>query len=153
MKIHPQPAQLNGIISLVLTAQFVGDSTDANDQALIQAYGDPVVDLGGSFTNGQAVGPFTFNTTAPSVPVGLTTQMQSKEIRFMTQLPQVQPGPHGLRGGLGAPSEARPLDIITPNPSLAATVYTASVQARIASVMAALRAKTAPLVTLPDATV
>ena len=153
MKIHPQPSQLNGIITLVLTAQFIGDLTDANDQALIQAYGDPLVDLAGQFTNGQPVSPFVFNTTVPTLSVGLTTMMQSKTIRFMTQLPAA-PANVSRHAGVGSnPWEPQPLDIITPNPSMAAGIYAAAIQARIQAVMAALRAKTAPIVTLPDTTV
>lgn len=145
MKIHPQVTHANGIVTVLITPQFIGDPTDQDDRDRITAYGDPLINMGGSFSDGAPT-PFTFATAAPEVWAKLTTEMQGKAVRFMTQLPLAvagQPAP-----------VAGPLDIITSDPVKAATTYVTALQARIATAMGALRLKTpAKLATLPDTTV
>jgi hypothetical protein len=51
MKVHTIVSQANGIISVTLQAMFIGDSTDATDKALMAAFGDPEVNIAGSFTD------------------------------------------------------------------------------------------------------
>ena len=51
MKIHPVVIQQNGIVSVTMQALFVGGANDATGQQRIEAYGDPVVQLGGQFTD------------------------------------------------------------------------------------------------------
>ena len=145
MKIHPQVTHLNGVITVTLVPQFIGADTDADDAARISAYGDPQINLGGSFSDGAPT-PFTFVTGHPEVWVGLMQQMQYRPARFMTQLPTPQAGePAPVQG---------PLDVITNDPVRAATTYATTVQARIAAAMTALRARTpVKLTTLPDLTV
>ena len=146
MKIHPQVTHLNGVITVTLVPQFVQEATDADDAARISAYGDPQVNLGGSFSDGATPTPFTFVTGYLEVWVGLMTGMQYRAARFMTQLPTPQAGdPIPAQG---------PLDVITNDPVKAATLYASSIQARILAVMTTLRAKTpAKLTTLPDLTI
>jgi hypothetical protein len=145
MKIHPQITHLNGIVSVVFTAQFVGDPTDASDRDHITAYGDPLVNLGGSFSDGATPTPFTFSTGSPEVWTHLTTEMQGKVVRFMSQIPPAQNGQSALAG---------PLDVVTSDPVTAATLYVTAIQARIATVMGQLRLKSpAKLSSLPDSIV
>ena len=140
MNIHPSVTHLNGIVTVALAAQFTGALTDADDRARISSYGDPLVNLGGSFSDGDPT-PFTLVTGSTEVWVPLTTRMQDRAIRFMTQLPAGE----GVVG---------PLDVITSDPVKAAGVYVPAIQARIAGIMASLRAKTpAKLATLSDSTV
>lgn len=145
MKIHPEIVHLNGVVSVVLKPQFLGDPTDADDRARIAAYGDPKVNMGGQFAGTGDPAPI-YTTGAPEVWVALTTEMPSKVVRFMTRLPDAV---------LGQPAPAQgPLDVITTDPVAAATVYVAAIQARIASAVGALRLKSpAKLVSLPDTTV
>jgi hypothetical protein len=133
--------QANGIISIRLTANFVGDHTDATDKALIAAYGDPQISLVG---NGVFTAPlpgsspptnfsFTFPTT--EYYVGITTKMSSKTIRFMQSLPGVPPIDDPNRP---APQQG-PLDCITVYPAFALEAwYTAMVNA-ITTALTALR--------------
>lgn len=157
MNIHPVVTQANGIISMSIEAQFIGDSTDASDKALIQAYGDPKINLAGTFTDSAASLVFAFPAT--ELYVGLTTQMQNYTARFMLSLPPQSPyppngpfppgncppnfywqwnQPQGNRQpGLG------PLDCITTNPTTAVTFwFNTIVTSRIVPVMTALRAMT-----------
>ncbi len=145
MKFHPVVVSLNGVVTVQLQAQFIGDSTDATDKTYIQGYGDPQVNLAGNFSDGATPTPFTFATASQSQYVGLTTAMQGQTARFMTQLPPAQPGqPLPVAG---------PLDVITANPAKAAQVWTEAIQARCAAAMVALRALPAPLSTLSDTTI
>lgn len=146
MKIHPQVTHLNGVITVTLVPQFVQESTDADDAARISAYGEPRVNLGGSFSDGAIPTPFTFTTGHLEVWAGLMTSMPYRAARFMTQLPTPV-------AGEAIPVQG-PLDVITNDPVKAATVYATAIQARVAAVMTALRTKTpAKLTTLSDLTV
>lgn len=145
MKIHPEITHLQGIVSVTLKAQFVGDATDDDDRRRIAAYGDPLVNLGGQFTGLGDPAPI-YATTSAEVWVGLTQGMPKRTIRFMTQLPEAAPGQ--------LPATLGPLDVLTSDPVGGATVYVTAIQARVASAMATLRAKTPiQLTSLPDTTV
>lgn len=137
MVIHPQVSHLNGIILVTLVAKFTGESTDETDRQRISSYGDPLINLGGTFVDGE----FTFSTGAPEVWANLTTDMHKHPVRFMTQLPEGETS-------LGA------LDVLTANPVHAAETYVPTIGTRIALAMTQLRAKTpAKLVSLSDTTV
>lgn len=145
MKIHPEITHLQGIVSVSLKAQFVGDVADDDDRRRIAAYGDPLVNLGGQFTGLGDPAPI-YATGAPEVWVGLTQEMPKRTVRFMSKLPDPAPG-------LPTPTQG-PLDVITSDPVGGATVYVAAIQARIASAMTTLRGKTPVQLTfLPDTTV
>ena len=138
MKVHPQVTHMNGIITVALIPQFIGDETDDNDRARIGAYGQPMINLGGSFSDDQTPTPFTFSTGSPEVQAGVITAMPNMPARFMSENPTSQGS----------------LDVITPNPVLAATIYAAAIQARVATAFQALRALTPEkLTSLPDQTV
>ncbi len=145
MKIHPVVQHLNSIVSVTLQASFVGDPTDATDKQRIAAYGDPQVNLAGTFID-PVGGTFTFSFPVSEYYKGVTTGMASNPVRFMTQLPIGIPGQP-------APTQG-PLDCITSDPVLAATAWAAVMDTRISDALATLRAYTpAQLTTLPDATV
>lgn len=145
MKIHPEVTHLNGIVSVSLKAQFLGDATDADDRARMSAYGAPLINLGGQFSGVGDPAP-VYVTGAPEVWVKLDTELSGKVTRFMTRLPDAVAGqPTPVQG---------PLDVITPDPVAAATAYVTAIQARIASAMGVLRLKTpVKLSSLPDTTV
>lgn len=146
MKIHPVVVQQAGIVSVSMQATFVGDSTDSTDKQRIVAYGDPLVNLGGLFTD-PANTPFSFTFPASQLYVGLTTQMASYTARFMTTLPVA------TMPGWPTPAQG-PLDCLCSNPVEAATVWAAAIEAQALTVMTTLRAfSPAQLVSLPDATV
>ena len=157
MKVHPVYSQLNGIITVTLQAQFVGDSTDPSDKTKIAAYGDPQVNLGGTYTDPSNTG-FTFSMPATELYVGITTQMQGYPARFMKNVPPVAPTayPGQVSAHLSGyqPAQCQPgsLDCVTTNPTEAATVWVAAVTAAIVAAMTALRAQAA-LPTLSDTTV
>jgi hypothetical protein len=134
MKINPVVTQANGIIQLRIQATFVGDMTDPTDKALIGAFGDPEVNIAGSFTDPNNT-VFTFQFPTTQSYVGITTQLSSQVIQFMTALP----GPQN-------PNQPAPIqgamDCITTNPSEAATAYFNVVVSGIRSAMATLRAQT-----------
>jgi hypothetical protein len=148
MKIHAVVAQANGVISVTLQALFVGDPTDASDKAKIAAFGDPVVNIAGTFADPQNPS-FTFQFPLTEQWVGVTTQMSSFTVRFMEALPGTvnpnQPAP--IQG---------PLDCITTNPSEAATAWANVMMmagsGRIAQAMMQLRSNTLVPV-IPDTTV
>jgi hypothetical protein len=143
MKILAAVQQLNGIVTVTMEAQFIGDSTDATDQQRIAAYGDPQVNLSGMFTDPTNTA-FTFSFPATQLFVGITTQMSSFPARFMTALP---PGtlpwnPNPVQGQL---------DCLTTNPVRAATVWAAAMDTAIATALTTLRALTpAALTSLPS---
>jgi hypothetical protein len=133
MQLHPQVSQANGIISVKLIATFVGDPTDASDKANIAAFGDPQVNLAGTFQD--PLNPaFTFLFPATDIIVGITTQMSSKTARFMLALPTKsnpnQPAP--IQGEL---------DCVTLNPSEAAEAWYSVMTSRIQQSMNILRQK------------
>jgi hypothetical protein len=144
MRIHPNITQLNGVLTIALQAQFVGDQTDTVDEELIAAYGDPQVNLAGPFID-PSDSTFQFSTGAAVVQVGLTQQMFNFPAQFMTSLPPAVPGKP-------IPSQG-PLMVITPNPVRAATIWKNLIVGRINLIMTNLRAQQSPLTSLPDATV
>jgi hypothetical protein len=133
MLITPQVTQANGIIKLKLVATFVGDLTDASDKANIAAFGDPQVNMAGSFQD--PLNPaFTFLFPATDVIVGITTQMSTKTTRFMLALP------NGQNPNQPAPIQGE-LDCITTNPSEACEAYYTVMCQRITQSMLILRQK------------
>jgi hypothetical protein len=146
MKIHTITTQANGIISVVLQPTFVGDQTDSNDKALIAAYGDPQINIAGTFTDPNNPS-FVFQFPVSENFVGLTTQLSSQVAQFMLALPTtVNPNQY-----VQAPVQG-PMACITPNPSQAATVWQSVVVSKIASALMALRSKTL-VPSIPDITV
>jgi hypothetical protein len=144
MKLHPQVTQANGIISVKLIASFVGDPTDTVDKANIAAFGDPNVNLAGTFAD--PLNPaFTFLFPATDIFVGITTQMQSQTARFMLALPSPQ------NPNQPAPIQG-PLDCVTVNPSEAAEAWYTVMTQRIQQQMNILRQKVL-VPTLTDATI
>lgn len=143
MKIHTVVTQANGNISVVLQPSFIGDMTDANDKALIAAFGDPEVNIAGSFVD-PSNSAFTFQFPTTENYVGITTQLSSQVAQFMLALPNGAPyAPAPIQGAMSC---------ITPNPSQAAVAWQAVVVTRITQAMAALRANTL-VPTIPDVTV
>lgn len=148
MKVHAVVSQSNGIISVTLQALFVGDPSDATDKAKIAAFGDPQVNIAGSFSDPNNPS-FTFQFPTTELWVGVTTQMSSQTARFMEALP----GPQNPNQP--APVQG-PLDCVTNNPSEAATAWAnilmAPVTGRIAQAMQQLRSQSL-VPTIPDTTV
>jgi hypothetical protein len=132
MKIHTVITQANGIISVQLQATFVGDSTDATDRALIAAFGDPQVNVAGSFTDPNNLA-FTFQMPTSEKFVGVT-QLTTLSARFMLALPA------GSNPNQPAPIQG-PLDVVTPNPSEAAQAWAAIVTNRVRQAMQSLRSQ------------
>lgn len=133
MKVSPTVTQANGIITIKLQATFVGDPTDASDKANIAAFGDPQVNLAGTFQDPNNLA-FTFLFPATDVMVGVTTQMNSRPVRFMLALPCA-----------GNPNQPAPiqgeLDCVTQNPSEACEAYFTVMCQRITQAMLILRQK------------
>jgi hypothetical protein len=158
MKVSSVLSQKNGIISVQMIASFVGDSTDASDQARIAAFGDPLVDLAGLFTDPNN-NTFSFTFPVSQLFVGITTQMQNFPARFMVQLPVV-PFPGELFNPFALTQSWNPfapgierndhlphlrqgnLDSVNTNPSEAASVWVTQIEARITAAMTTLRALT-----------
>jgi hypothetical protein len=145
MKIHTVVTQANGIISLVIQPSFVGDMTDGNDKALIAAFGDPQVNIAGSYTDtGGSPPPFFFQFPTSEMYVGITTQLSSQVAQFTLALPSGPPNqPAPIQG---------PMMCITPNPSLAAQVWQTTVVSRITQAFASLRNQTL-VPSIPNVTV
>jgi hypothetical protein len=137
MQIKAIVSQANGIISVTLQAVFVGDPTDATDKAKIAAFGDPVVNIAGSFVD-QSNPSFTFAFPTTELWVGVTTQMSSYTARFMEALPGPQ-NPNQPAPVQGA------LDCVTINPSEAATAWASIIMTpgtgRIAQALLQLRSQ------------
>jgi hypothetical protein len=134
MKVQAVVTQANGIISMQIQALFVGDMTDATDKALIAAFGDPEVNIAGTFTDPNNPA-FTFQFPTTQNYVGITTQLSSQTARFMLALPQAQ------NPNQPAPIQG-PMDCITTNPSEAAVAWFNVIVAGIRQSMMALRAQT-----------
>ena len=146
MKIHPIVEHLNSIVTVTLQTSYVGDGTDTTDKQRITSYGDPRINLAGTFQEPLG-GPTTFTFPVADYYKGLTTEMANYPVRFMTQLPVALPGqPATVQG---------PLDCIVSDPVKAAEVWVTVMEStRIPNALTTLRAKTpAALTTLPDATV
>jgi hypothetical protein len=104
---------------------------------------DPISFAGGAASYTQA---FEFNFPASDLYVGVTTQMQGYTARFMTQLP---PAPRGIpeehwehdhRSHHGYRTHGS-LDCVTSSPQQAATFWIATIESRITTLFAILRAK------------
>lgn len=145
MKIHPVVSEQNGIVSVQMQAQFIGDSTDVGDKQRIGAFGDPQVNLAGQMVDAQQTS-FVISFPTTELYVGLTTQMLTYTARFMNALPPA------VLPGQPAPAQG-PLDCITTDPQHAATLWASTVQTRAQMAMTTLRAASAPITTLPDSTV
>jgi len=172
MNVHPIVQQLNGIVSVTIVTSFTGGVLDVTDKQRISAYGDPSINLAGTFTD-PADSTFSFSFLSTSVTAGITTTIQNYTARFMTTaipppvLLPVQTYPYGypysIPGGynpFGYPSYSppapipfpqyqyspagvpSPLDSITPNPVRAATIWVAAIEAAIQGAMTTLRAIT-----------
>jgi hypothetical protein len=137
MKLNAIVSQSNGIISVTIQALFVGDQTDATDKAKIAAFGDPQVQIAGSFSD-PSNPSFTFQFPTTELWVGITTQLSSYTARFMEALP----GPQNPNQP--APIQG-PLDCVTINPSEAAVAWANILMTpgtgRIAQAMMALRSQ------------
>jgi hypothetical protein len=148
MQIKAIVTQANGIISVILQALFVGDPTDATDKAKIAAFGDPQVNIAGTFTDPNNLS-FTFAFPTTEMWVGVTTQLSSLTARFMEALPN-QGNPNQPAPVQGA------LDCVTQNPSEAATAWANILMApgtgRIAQAMMQLRSQIL-VPTIPPTTV
>lgn len=144
MLLHPVVTHQNNIVNVQMTTKFTGEVTDAGDQQRIAAYGDPIINLGGTFVDPMD-SSFSFSTAASDYYVKMTSEMSSKATRFFKSLPQTVSGQ--------APVLA-PLDVITTDPVRAATLYNSIIGDRVNNAMVALRALTpASLTSLPDKTV
>lgn len=146
MLIHPVVQHLGGIVTVSLQASFVGDETDDDDKIRIAGWGDPKVNLAGSFSVQSGESTLTFAFPVAEYFKGVTTEMQNSTARFMTQLPVA---------ALGQPATVQgPLDCVTSDPIVAAEGWASTMDERILFVVDLLRAKDpAQLTTLPDATV
>ena len=148
MKLNAVVSQANGVISVTIQALFVGDPTDPTDKQKIAAFGDPVVNIAGTFAD-PSNPTFTFQFPLTEMWVGVTTQLSSQTVRFMEALPSpVNPNqPAPIQG---------PLDCVTQNPSEAATAWAnimmAPVTGRIAQAMQQLRSQIL-VPTIPPTTV
>jgi len=137
MQVKAIVSQSNGVISVTLQALFVGSPQDASDKSKIAAFGDPVVNIAGNFTDPNNPA-FTFAFPTTEMWVGITTQMSSYTAQFMEALP----GPQNPNQP--APIQG-PLDCVTINPSEAAQAWANILMmpgsGRIAQSMAILRAQ------------
>lgn len=138
MKINAIVTQANGIISVTLQATFVGDATDASDKQKIAAFGDPQINIAGTFTDPNNP-TFTFQFPTTELWVGITTQLSSQVARFMEALPGTQ------NPNMPAPIQG-PMDCVTTNPSEAASAWANIIMTpgtgRIAQAMQQLRQQT-----------
>lgn len=134
MKVQAIVTQANGVIQMKIQALFVGDMTDSTDKALIAAFGDPEVNLAGTFTDPNNPA-FTFQFPTTQNYVGITTQMSSITAQFMLALP----GPQNPNQP--APIQG-PMDCITTNPSEAAVAWFNIIVASIRQAMLNLRMQT-----------
>jgi hypothetical protein len=148
MKLNAVVSQSNGIISVTIQALFVGDPTDSTDKAKIAAFGDPQVNIAGTFAD-PSNPSFTFQFPTTELYVGVTTQLSSYTARFMEALPSAQ------NPNMPAPIQG-PLDCVTINPSEAATAWANILMApgtgRIAQAMMQLRSQML-VPTIPSTTV
>src|SRR5271170_7239842 len=126
MFIHTIIGQNNGIITVVMQASFNGQPSpqqDATDQAKISAFGDPPINIAGSFTDPNN-NQFTFQFPQTELWVGVTSELSSQTARFYVALPSTTvPGQ--------VPPIQGPLDCITPNPSEAAAAWVSVITSRI----------------------
>lgn len=132
-------------MSVTLQSSFVGDTDDTTDKQRIAAYGDPLVNMAGTFVDPDD-SSYSFSLGSQEVYRGITTQMLLYPVRFMTKLPETTLGQ--------PPSVLGPLDAIVADPVRAATVWSAVMSDRILLAMTTLRAKEpAQLISLSDTTI
>lgn len=145
MFLHPVVNHLGGIVSVTLQASFVGDATDQTDKERISAYGDPQVNMAGTFVD-PGDSSYSFSLGSQEVYRGITTEMLLYPARFMVNLPETTIGQ--------PPTVQGPLDSVVMAPTRAASVWSTVMADRITQAMTTLRAKTpAQLTTLPDSTI
>jgi hypothetical protein len=134
MLVHTIIGQNNGIITVVMQASFNGQPSQQQDQtdtAKIGAFGDPPINIAGSFTDPNN-NQFTFQFPLTEDWVGVTTELSSQTARFYVALPATTvPGQ--------VPPVQGPLDCITPNPSEAAAAWVNVITGRIKQAMQQLR--------------
>ena len=146
MQLVPQVTHLDGIVTVAIACDFIGSPLDSDDQARIQAYGDPLLNLGGNFTD-PGDPNFFFQTASLEHYVKLTTEMRGFPARFMVNPPKARPGERST-------FVAGPLDVITSDPVRAATLWAMAIQERCNTVILSLRQKTpVRLTSLPPRTV
>jgi hypothetical protein len=127
------------------TGPTAADVNDNTDRMHIAAYGDPRVNMAGTFTDPND-NSFAFQLGSQEFLRGVTTEMMNYPVRFMTQLPIAPAGT--------SPTVLGPLDCITSDPVKAATAWNLVMAERIGQAMGVLRAKEPPqLSSLPDSTV
>lgn len=119
---------------MTIQCLFVGDMTDSTDKARIAAFGDPEINIAGSFTDPNTPA-FTFQFPTTQLYVGITTQLSSQVARFMLALPMAQ------NPNQPAPIQG-PMDCITTDPSEAAVAWFSIMVTNIKQVMLALRTQT-----------
>jgi hypothetical protein len=136
MRIHPVVTQANGIISVKLQASFVGDTNDAAYQTRIAAFGDPEINIAGTFVDDTDTNnpKFSFQMPTTEKYVGVTTELSADTVRFMSALPAGAPGYSNPIQG--------PLDVVTNDPGRALQVWYNTVVNRIQGAMTALLLKT-----------
>lgn len=134
MLVHTIVTQANGVISVVMQCSFNGQPSpqqDIADKQKIGAFGDPDVNIAGSFTDPNN-NQFTFQFPTTELWVGVTSELSSHTARFYVALPATTvPGQ--------VPPIQGPLDCITPNPSEAASAWVEVVTGRIQQAMQNLR--------------
>jgi hypothetical protein len=146
MQLVPIVTHLDGIVTVAMDLRFVGNTLDSDDQARVQAYGDPLVNLAGTFTD-PADPTFFFSTAANELWVKMTQEMRGFPGRFMVVMPNPRPGERATF----APG---PLDVITIDPVRAAGLWATAIQDRCNTAISALRLKTpVKLTSLPTRTV
>jgi hypothetical protein len=136
MLVHSIVGQNQGMITVTIQASFNGQPSpqqDATDTQKIGAFGDPQINIAGSFTD-PSNNQFTFQFPQTEQWVGVTTELSSCQARFYIALPAT------TAPGQQIPVQG-PLDCITPNPSEAATAWVAVITSRIQQAMMALRLK------------
>ena len=129
MKLHPVLDINDGVISVRLFPQFVGDLTDSTDRMLLSTYGDPLVNMGGTIVEDLGAGATGVTFKMPDVWVSLTTQMNEKIVTFSTSASS------SLNG---------PLNVVVTSPTTpvkAAMVYTTVLQNRCKDAILLLRTK------------
>ena len=145
MQVKAIVSQSTGIISVQIQALFVGDQTDQSDKQKIAAFGDPVINMAGSFAD-PSNPTFTFQFPTTELWAGITTQMSSVIARFMEALPS------GANPNQPTPIQG-PMDCVTTNPSQAATAWANILMTpgtgRIAQSMMQLRSQTVVMPIVP----
>jgi hypothetical protein len=136
MLVHAIVGQNQGMITVTIQCSFNGQPSpqqDAIDSQKIGAFGDPKINIAGSFIDPNN-NTFTFQFPETENWQGITTTLSSNTARFYVALPAT------TAPGQQVPVQG-PLDCITPNPSEAATAWVSVITSRITQAMLALRLK------------